>query len=228
LSRRHIIISGTGRSGTTFLVQLLTALGLDTGFSDLTSAVYPNCHAGMESDLRQPDAPYIIKNPWLCDYLDEALDAGGIVIEHALVPIRDLFSAAESRPAVTARTNPADFPMGIPGGLWHTDTPEEQEQILTWQLYKLMHTLAKREIPLTLLEFPRMIRDAEYLYPRVACVLNGMSFERFSEAFELVAQPQVVHDFGSHQATGETRGLSAAIPTNRAASIQPVDALRID
>ena len=27
-----VIITGTGRAGTTFLMQLLTAIGLDTGF----------------------------------------------------------------------------------------------------------------------------------------------------------------------------------------------------
>src|SRR6516164_482379 len=30
--RHHTIISGTGRAGTTFLVKLLTNLGLDTGY----------------------------------------------------------------------------------------------------------------------------------------------------------------------------------------------------
>jgi hypothetical protein len=48
MTKHHIIISGTDRSGTTFLVQLLTALGLDTGFTDLTSPVFANCDAGME------------------------------------------------------------------------------------------------------------------------------------------------------------------------------------
>lgn len=32
MPKHHIIISGTGRAGTTFLVQLLTELELDTGF----------------------------------------------------------------------------------------------------------------------------------------------------------------------------------------------------
>ncbi|MGO8710482.1 MAG: hypothetical protein ACLQUZ_00180 [Rhizomicrobium sp.] len=37
MSRHHVIISGTGRAGTTFLVQLLTALKLDTGYYNPTS-----------------------------------------------------------------------------------------------------------------------------------------------------------------------------------------------
>ena len=32
VQRRHLVITGVGRSGTTFLVELLTGLGLDTGF----------------------------------------------------------------------------------------------------------------------------------------------------------------------------------------------------
>jgi hypothetical protein len=197
MSRRHIIISGTGRSGTTFLVQLFTAIGLDTGFSDLESNVFENCHAGMEWDLRHPQAPYVVKSPWLCDYLDEALAGGGIVIDHALVPVRDLFSAAESRRQVTARSNPGDFPAehGIPGGLWHTDRPEDQEDVLTHQLYKLMHALAKRDIPLTLLHFPRFVYDADYAYRKIQFALPDVSFEAFKVVFGRVAQPHLVHDF---------------------------------
>lgn len=32
-SRHHKVISGTGRDGTTFLVELFTNLKIDTGFS---------------------------------------------------------------------------------------------------------------------------------------------------------------------------------------------------
>ena len=33
MKQHHVIITGTGRSGTTLLIQLLTELGLDTGFA---------------------------------------------------------------------------------------------------------------------------------------------------------------------------------------------------
>jgi hypothetical protein len=69
MAKRHVIISGTGRAGTTFLVQLLTELGLDTGLTDSHTDIFENCNAGMEKDLREPDAPYIVKSPFLCDYL---------------------------------------------------------------------------------------------------------------------------------------------------------------
>jgi hypothetical protein len=197
MSRRHIIISGTGRSGTTFLVQLFTALGMDTGFSDVSSGVHANCSGGMEWDLRHPRAPYIVKNPWLCDYLDEALAGGDIVVEHAIVPMRDLFAAAQSRRDVALRSNPDEFTpeQGIPGGLWHTERPEDQESVLTHQLYKLMFTLAKRDIPVTLLDFPRIVADPAYLHRKLGFALKGMPFADFKMAFDKVVQPALVHDF---------------------------------
>ena len=51
MARHHIIISGTGRAGTTFLVQLLTELGLDTGFPK-GQKIDQNSSAGLELDLR--------------------------------------------------------------------------------------------------------------------------------------------------------------------------------
>jgi hypothetical protein len=101
MSKHHIIISGTGRAGTTFLIQLFTVLGFHTGFTDLTSAISSTCNAGMECDISSADAPYIIKSPWLCDYLDDVLEGTDIVIDHAIIPIRHLYSAAESRRDVT-------------------------------------------------------------------------------------------------------------------------------
>ncbi|EDZ92862.1 Tetratricopeptide TPR_2 repeat protein [Limnospira maxima CS-328] len=95
--KHHAIISGTGRAGTTFLVQLLTYLGLDTGFEDTNSHVFKNCHAGMEKNIFSEDAPYIIKSPWLCDHIDEILESKKYVIDCAYIPIRDLFSASASR-----------------------------------------------------------------------------------------------------------------------------------
>jgi hypothetical protein len=198
MTKKHIIISGTGRSGTTFLVQLFTMLGLDTGFPNTTSNVFENCNAGMEWDIRRPDAPYIIKSPWLCDYLDDTLThRKDIVIEYAIIPVRDLYSAAESRRDVTRRTNHHSVSKEIPGGLWHTDKPEQQEQILTSQLYKLIYALAKHDIPVTLLLFPRIIHDSDYLYKQMSFALKGIPMEKFREAFTKISQPQLVHNFGS-------------------------------
>ncbi len=204
MSRHHLVISGTGRAGTTFLVQLFTELGLETGFADQQQAVFPNCHAGMESDLRRADAPYVVKSPWLCDHLDEIMESGEVVVDHAIVPVRDLFAAAESRRDVTARTDPSIAIDGIvPGGLWHTSDPNAQEQILMGQLYKLIWTITRFEIPLTLLHFPRIIHDPDYLFRQIAGLLpDELTESDFQEAFGRVARPELVHPFEKLRRTG--------------------------
>lgn len=197
MTKHHLIISGTGRAGTTFLVQLFTALGLDTGFTDPASDLNPNCDAGMEWDIRRADAPYIVKSPWLCDYLGEVLADGRVRIDHALVPVRDLYTAAESRRDVARRTDRTLFGGDIPGGLWHTDEPERQEAVLAVQLYKLLYALAERDIPLTLLHFPRLVRDPQYLFGKLQFMLKGVGRESFLEAHSRVARPELVHEFSA-------------------------------
>jgi hypothetical protein len=181
--RHHIIISDTGgRAGTTFLVQLLTELGLDTGFPDAHFQIYPNCNAGMEFDICDSNASFIIKSPWLCDYLDDVLTGGDVVVDHVIVPMRDLYSAAQSRRDVTSRTNPSLYaPDSVPGRLWHTNEPEDQEVILTAQLYKLIYTLAKYDVPLTLLLFPVFVNDPEYLYRKIKFVLDDINYQNDAE-----------------------------------------------
>ena len=195
MSRHHTIITGTGRAGTTFLVQLLTALHLDTGFSSLDESLDANCNAGMEWDPRNANAPYVVKNPWLCDYLDEWLDDDDVIIDQAIIPVRDLFPAAESRRDVVRRSSSDLPPSEIPGGLWHTTEPEKQETVLTQQLYKIIHAIAKRDIPVTFLYFPRLIYDPQYLYGKLHFLLSDLGYAQFLEVFHQIAKPELVHDF---------------------------------
>jgi hypothetical protein len=125
MTRHHVIITGTGRAGTTLLVQLLTELGMDTGFHSSHEGIYENCNAGMETDLRQDNASYIVKSPWICDYLEDLLRIGMVHIDHAIIPMRDLFSAAESRRLVSAKSPDGNIPNNVPGGLWDVENPAE-------------------------------------------------------------------------------------------------------
>jgi hypothetical protein len=202
-----VIISGTGRSGTTFLVHLLTELGLDTGISasNWKRKYYEHCNAGLEHDLLDSQTPYIVKNPALCDTLAAALATGRFAIDHAYVPIRELGEAAASR---------ADVGGGdgkLPGGLWRTSDSGAQRAVLAEMFHGLLHTLAANDIPLTLILFPRMVRDPEYTYRKLAFLLGGIRREAFQAAFERVARPSLVHTFG----TGAARVERSEIPPPR-------------
>jgi hypothetical protein len=97
-----------------------------------------------------------------------------------------------------------------PGRLWHTNEPEDQEVILTAQLYKLIYTLAKYDVPLTLLLFPVFVNDPEYLYRKIKFVLDDINYQNdaedhgrepvgiydiFFKAFQRISRPELVHDF---------------------------------
>jgi hypothetical protein len=188
-----------GRSGTTFLLQLLTALGFDTGFDLSRDKPCPKCNAGMEWDLRDTNAPFIVKSPWICEYLDTVLSTGDIHVEHLIVPVRDLFSAAESRRDVMRRAEIDGLERGanVPGGLWGTSESALQEHALTERFYKLLWTAARYEVPLTLLDFPRIVSDPQYLRKKLTPIFGRLRLrkKRFNHAFSLISHPELVHDF---------------------------------
>jgi hypothetical protein len=208
MARRHIVISGTGRAGTTFLVELLTHLGLDTGYTEHKLLLRKDevARAGLERDIRKDRSPYVVKSPQFCDMAEEVLASGDIIIEHVIIPMRDIYAAAESRRFVRATAQARESllkrmaktlrPRPDPGGLWHTANGHEQEIILMQKLYKLMLALAGADIPVTLLRFPLLVNDPSYLFLKLKPVLGDIAFDQFIAAFEKTVDPKLVHSFG--------------------------------
>ncbi len=208
--RRHAVISGTGRTGTTFLVELLTHLGLDTGFTldQLTTRKDKRSRAGFERDIRKADAPYIVKAPGFCDSAAEVLARSDIAIDHVFIPMRDLDAAAKSRRLVydAAIAEMSLFrrwlrimrPQRIHGGLWHTFRGKDQEIVLAQQLYQLLVALSDAAVPVTLLRFPRLVKDPAYLFTKLQPILSDVTEEQFRAAFEATARPDLVHTFNKN------------------------------
>jgi hypothetical protein len=221
-----IIISGTGRAGTTFLVQLLTELGLDTGYAPgrMNEHIDENSHGGLEHNLpgqqgrttlrsfwRQPkhtlrdmftDArptPYIVKNPEFCDTLAPVLAEGHLTIDHAFIPIRDLDAAALSRMHVGGASG------SVSGGLWKTEDPGQQKAVLAEMFFNLIHTLTVYDVPHTFLLFPRLVQDWEYTYRKLWFLTKDIAAGVFQETFERAANPELVHNFSCGTASGADR-----------------------
>jgi hypothetical protein len=219
--RHHIVISGTGRSGTTFLMELLTNLGLETGFRAEETAQLKNkvAHAGLEDDIRRDGCPFVVKNPAFCDQAEEIFGRSDIVIDHIFVPMRDLNAAAESRRRVTsvnvanvepltrlkhkllqARYGKQAFKeQHYDGGLIpaQSDSASQQEDVLAHMLYKLMLAASNSMVPITLMRYPRITKDCPYLYEKLKPVLQGITFERFEREFSKTVRPDLVHSFNS-------------------------------
>ena len=183
----HVVIAGTGRAGTTFLVHLLTALGLDTGFSLKRLNIDPISHAGLESN-RRPKWPYIVKSAKFFERLYPRLESGQIQIDHAIIPVREFNLAAQSRARVSA------LGAGM-GGLWGTDDPAEQVDILYRNFALTFEMLAQHDIPVTLLWYPRLGQDPAYLYGKLRFLFPAVSFERFAEIFGEIARPELIQNW---------------------------------
>jgi len=168
MPHRHVVIAGTGRAGTSFLVRFLGACGLDVGSAHKWSK---RARAGMETYLLDADAPYVVKDPWLFSYCNE-IDPTVIGIDLLIVPIRELMAAASSR-ILQERTSldesewrnrPLTDVRGvIPGGAIYSLDPVDQGRILAVGFHRLIHWATKHDIPLILLEFPRLVEERDYL-----------------------------------------------------------------
>jgi len=203
--RKHIVISGTGRCGTTFLVELLTYIGFDTGFNanEIKSKKNKIARAGLEQDIRRVNSPYIIKSPWFCDYAEEILSRDDIVIEHLFIPVRDLYAAAESRRYVVENSVSqlqAIKPSEVAGGLWHTNLRDKgkQEEILLKKIYKLIFDVSNTSVPVTFMRYPRIVKDCPYLFKKLKPILEKITYDAFYVVFEKIVNPDLVHSFGKN------------------------------
>ncbi len=120
------------------------------------------------------------------------------MIDHAFVPIRDLYAAAESRRDVSRRTSAdvyAAFGPVVPGGCWPSDQEDSQENILSRKLYSLIETLTRYDIPTTFLHFPKLARVSRYAFDKLKPILTGISFPEFERAFHETCRPEKIHAF---------------------------------
>jgi hypothetical protein len=106
-----ILITGPGRSGTTFIVQLLTRLGFDTGFRPDDDTYKDDIRAGcefivgvdLECDSEERirkqlrEAPRVLKSPEWGLVLKGLLTLNLMEVDHVVLPVRDLDVAAKSR-----------------------------------------------------------------------------------------------------------------------------------
>jgi hypothetical protein len=183
-----ILITGTGRAGTSLLVAVLTDLGLDTGFKQGVT-IPSGRNAGLERRIRDADAPRIVKAPGVMFALDTVI-AEGVQIDHILMPIRDLEVAAASR----VRVAEYGRHQGVAGGLAGTAWPGSQERVLARAFYDFMREVAERDIACTMLAFPRFASDWEYTYRRLGFLAPDLPADAWKQAVESRYAPTLVHE----------------------------------
>lgn len=166
-----VLITGTGRSGTTFLIKLFSFLGFDTGYdkNNYKNFISTNCNSGMEKQLN--DKHYILKNPYFINEIESILNDKTIKIKTVIIPLRDLRMSAISR-----------VRNGINnGGLWNARDENSQIQYYKDILTRYLLLMTKYDIDTIFIDFDRMISDKKYLYDKLNRILNekNIDFETF-------------------------------------------------
>ncbi|WP_047786488.1 hypothetical protein [Variovorax paradoxus] len=202
--KNHLMIAGTGRAGTTFLVQYLAACGLDTHLARHPAANTYNddANAGLEDlPFDNPNLPYVIKSPWLHAYATRLLADPSIVLDAVIFPMRSIVEASTSRVVNELRARyameglPDDCRLWeswgtTPGGVVYSLNPIDEARLLALGFHELMHTLVRHDVPLVMLDFPRLVEDPGYLYEKLHSVIGGkVDRERALSAHRETAVP---------------------------------------
>lgn len=180
----HIVIAGTGRAGTSFLVHLLTELGYDTGYKPGEIQLHPVSRAGLEHNMRTAEElPYIVKDPLFSMYCEQIFEEKKFNVKHVIIPIRNLKDAAESRIKIQKINNEIDpYKPMHGGGLYGTSEPYLQAATLAIAVYKLIDACTKYEVPMIFISYPRMMRESNYLFYELS--KNGIIPKTLSTEFD--------------------------------------------
>jgi hypothetical protein len=178
-----ILITGTGRSGTSFLMHLFTELGLSTGYSkdEANNSInrLKDLRAGIEhikGDDRW-DSADIVKNPQYA--IVEKFKLIQDEISHVIIPIRNLTETAKSREK--CNTNHGRY-----GGFWlGAETVEEQETANAKLIYNLIEYLTKIGMTFTTIGFPAMVHHTGYAFDSLNMI--DVSYTEFSKAHKKIA-----------------------------------------
>ena len=188
-----IVITGTGRCGTSFLMHLFTALGFNTGYNLDECEQHikrSGCYGGIEhsTGTERFEKADIVKNPeWF--YKPELLDFD---IDYLIVPIRSISDVAKSRELVGSDKY---------GGFWQGATNQSSQiRIDQKAFYEFMEFIIRKDLKVIFFHFPRIIKEPYYLYKNLYnTVFETMFFEvlpdfqYFETIFNQIADPEKVH-----------------------------------
>lgn len=174
-----ILITGTGRCGTTFLIKLFSFLDFDTGFNrnNYTDYISLNCNSGMERKYNENY--YILKNPLFIVNINNILKDTSIIIKYVIIPVRELKITAISR---------VKHRFGN-GGLWHATDELTQIQFYKDILINYIYFMTKYDINTVFIDFDKMINDKMYLFNKLKNILDekNIDYEAFSNVYDEVS-----------------------------------------
>jgi len=196
---KKVLIMGTGRAGTTFLVRMFTRLGFDTGWTkdNYESDVTSGSNAGLEY---MPNLQYVIDNydnkkievykaPQYTSQLDDKRAQFIANKFFVIIPIRKFEETARSREKNNINRNTGSF-----HGMTNRDSMvksyfdqlENDHRIIANYIY----FMTKFDIETIFLNFETMIRNPQYLFDKMNKILSfkNVNFDLFYENYKIVSE----------------------------------------
>lgn len=174
-----ILITGTGRCGTTFLIKLFSFLDFNTGYNrdNYTFSISSNCNSGMEKNYK--DDYYILKNPMFMMNIENIVKDTSIKIKNVIIPVRDMEISAKSR--VKHGT--------LNGGLWNANDESSQIDFYKNILTNYIFIATKYDINTIFVDFDKMINDEIYLFNKLKSILDEkhIDLDTFSRVYNEVS-----------------------------------------
>ena len=184
-----IIITGMGRSGTSFLMELFTMLNFNTGFSKNEIIEFlknpPTERAGFERGYS--DKFEVIKAPGFM-IKPELIVNNWNDFEYLIISIRKSEDSAKSRILVQKKSGHKSPVNGGIVGVNKIDE-KEQEQYLLKRFYDFffeISVLGNKKI--IFIRYPKLKDDSKYLFEKINMILTEkkINYSEFKEQFDFV------------------------------------------
>lgn len=188
-----ILITGTPRTGTTFLIQLYHEMGFNTGFNDKYHDRHQRrghqTHGGLEyvrdnrtsrgkgfKDLEIIKHPWAMgeKSPWRYTRIKTT------EFDHVIITNRDVDASVRSQKRRNITKTYGRKPLIAP--------EQRRRHYVSANIDIRDYWPDHIEV-----DFPRSVRDSKYLYRQLAPTLKGrVTRAQFNEAFKTIARPEYV------------------------------------
>jgi len=207
VKKDKIIVTGSGKCGTSYLMRLFSELGMDTGWtSDEAAAAVEKQHDfPFEWPIHMgsaPGRPMILKHPMMVRWLEDAAAHWNWNVQWVFGCVRDPEAVAAHMYQQEQDTPRPEIP-GYYERVRFLKSEEEMSKEDNLEFLRmstasatgdLMYLVEKMEVPFSLILFPRSVTDPEYLYRKL--VIDGplpIPFDDFMRAFNAVADAKKVH-----------------------------------
>jgi len=171
--KEKILITGTGRCGTTFLVLLFSFLEYSTGFHrhNWMYYIYDKCKGGLEKGHIYDF--YFLKNPTFMIDIEKIITE--IKVKKVIIPVRNYNDAAQSRSKYKDQA----------GGYWNATNVNEQIDFFKNIMANYILMMTKYDIDTIFIDYDRMISDKKYLFNKLKDILDekNIQFDFFEKIY---------------------------------------------